>query len=101
MKNNALIGKYFHTFKGDELRWQGQVSAELGEGYFLVQLFDWLVGQPNNMKVVHLGNMTGWNFYDDADYWRQKGDEASRRANRKYERELAEDEKRIEGEQTA
>jgi hypothetical protein len=72
--NDSLIGKYFHSFSDGNLSWQGVVTAEPAPGYFLVQLFDWFVGSPNDKKIIPIAQMIGWTFYDDADDWREAGD---------------------------
>jgi hypothetical protein len=74
-KKDALVGKFFHTFDAQgNIKWQGAVTAEPTPGYFLVQLYDWLLGSPNRKELIHIAQMVGWRFYDDADDWRGVGD---------------------------
>jgi hypothetical protein len=63
----ALVGKFFHTFKNSELEWQGYVVSEPSEGYFLVQLFEWIMGEPSCQKLVRIDDMVGWDLYDTVD----------------------------------
>ena len=72
--NDSLIGKYFHSFTDGKLSWQGRITAEPSPGYFLVQLYDWFCGSPNDKELVTVAQMVGWTFYDDADDWREAGD---------------------------
>lgn len=60
-----LKGRYFHSFEDDGVvKWQGYVLGSPGLGYYMVQLFEWLVGSPSCQKLVHLSEMNGWHFYD-------------------------------------
>lgn len=89
MTKDKLIGKFFHTFDDAHvLRYQGQIEAALSAGYYLVQLYDWLVGLPNAQQIFHLADMKGWDLYDDKDYWRQEGDRRSRADMRRDEHEV-------------
>lgn len=65
--DRSMEGKFFHTVKNGELEWQGYVVAQQGDGYFLVQLFEWVMGEPSTQKVVHLGAMADWEFYNSAE----------------------------------
>jgi len=65
--DKSLEGKFFHTFKDGELQWQGYIVAEQRDGYYLVQLFEWVLGEPSTQKVVHIGSMADWELYDSAD----------------------------------
>lgn len=65
--HKALEGKFFHSFKDNEIKWQGYIISQPVEGYFLLQLFEWVLGEPSVQKLVHVAMMTGWDFYDSAD----------------------------------
>lgn len=81
---SVLSGKMFHSFNpaDKELEWQGQILHDLEDGYYLVLLYDWLIGAPSSQKIVHLSEMKGWNLYDDADYWKDEGERRSRYESR-------------------
>jgi hypothetical protein len=64
---NTLEGKFFHTFKNKQVEWQGYVVSQPQEGYYLVQLFEWLVGEPSCKKLVPIDAMFDWDFYDTAE----------------------------------
>jgi hypothetical protein len=63
---HPLIGRAFHTV--DECRrtdWQGVFSADCGNGFILVQLYDWICGGPNTQNVISMAeigkkHLTGW-----------------------------------------
>ena len=61
-----LIGKWFHSFDGDgNLGWQGEVlSVANNESFIVVQLYEWIVGQPTVMKIVNLSETKGWIFHE-------------------------------------
>jgi len=40
-KPHDFVGKFFFSFKNDELQWQGQVISKVSEGVFLVQMHEW------------------------------------------------------------
>ena len=65
--DKSLEGKFFHSFKDGEISWQGYVVAEQSDGYYLVQLFEWVLGEPSTQKVVHIGSMADWEFYSSSD----------------------------------
>jgi hypothetical protein len=44
IKPPDFVGKFFFSFKNDELQWQGQIISNVGEGVFLVQLYEWTKG---------------------------------------------------------
>jgi hypothetical protein len=71
----SLVGKFFHSFTRDlprkgrgEVQNQGVVLSNLGGGYFVIQLFDWVLGDPSSTLVVHIERMAsnGWEFYESA-----------------------------------
>lgn len=64
--HRLLDGKFFHSFNGKEIEWQGYIISQPVEGYFLVQLFEWFLGEPSVQRLVHINTMTGWAFYDSA-----------------------------------
>jgi hypothetical protein len=62
----SLVGSFFHA---DESRqWQGCVVAEPAPGVFLVELFEWITGSPDVQRLVRIGDMAGWQFYDDIEW---------------------------------
>ena len=63
----ALEGKFFHSFKDGHVVWQGYVISEPTDGYFLVQLFEWVIGEPSTQKLVRIDTMLDWDFYDTAE----------------------------------
>ena len=63
---HPLVGKYFHSYEGPVLQWQGQVLAVVGDS-FLVQLYEWIAGSPSDQVLVGQTEMKGWKFYDHLD----------------------------------
>lgn len=65
---SSLVGKFFHTLPdGRVIRDQGIILADLGQGYFVVERFQWITGSPSwhGTNVVHLSTMAAdhWAFY--------------------------------------
>ena len=63
----SLIGRYFHTLHPDtgKIHWQGFVVGKPEPGIYLVQLFEWMIGEPNLMRLVRIEDMLEWLFYGD------------------------------------
>lgn len=61
---SVLVGKYFISFEGGKLCWQGWVIAQVSNELYLIETFDWLESQPFDMRLVSIGGMADWRFYD-------------------------------------
>ena len=70
------IGLYCLSFGDDGyMESQGRViGGNLQEGY-QVELYSWLTGLPNGVKIVALESMDNWLFYNDADTCRLRASE--------------------------
>jgi hypothetical protein len=68
----SLVGSYFHSFKERDGHqrtvWQGCVVAEPAPGYYLVETFEWIAGGSHSQQLVRIEDMTGWQFYDTAEW---------------------------------
>lgn len=68
---NVLEGKYFHSLiqkdKAIRIQWQGLVLGSPEQGWYLVQLFSWLTGEPTAQCLVPFEQMRDWLFYSDTD----------------------------------
>lgn len=67
----GLVGCYFHSIEAGEIKWQGLVVSKITEDYYLVQLFEWMLGQPNCLKLTHLSQMSDWHFYHSSSAMRE------------------------------
>lgn len=73
-------GMFFLTFNEEGfVRHQGRIVRELPHGHYLVQHFEWMVGDENGFAVVPISEMVTWRFYDDADWWRDEATSESQR----------------------
>ena len=72
MSEKALEGLWFHS-KNEcgETIWQGKVIERINEKVYIVQLYEWLLGQESCMKLVFIDNMINWDFYISADDMRE------------------------------
>lgn len=62
---SIIVGKWFHSFDNGYTKWQGQVIASVhNDEYYLVQLYDFIMGEPSIQKLVSLQDMLLWQFYD-------------------------------------
>jgi len=92
-KADGVAGKWFHSFKDGHVHWQGQVLSAQPADHFLVQLYEWFMGQPNKQVIVPFSDMVGWTFYDSSEQmmfeWEQRlapRDDERRRAEKQGER---------------
>ena len=62
---NILEGLWFHSKnEGGDTQWQGQVLELVSKDTYLVQLYEWTLGQHSCMKIVPLYLMEeNWDFY--------------------------------------
>lgn len=78
-KQIDLIGRCFHVFgENRKISRQGIIRGTLGDGYYLIQYFEFLMGEPSTMEVVHIRSMIrpaldsqeegSWQFYEDVDH---------------------------------
>jgi hypothetical protein len=63
-RNNGIVGKFFHSYDGEVLHWQGQILSKQHGEHYLVQLYEWLAGSPTDQVLVPFKDMTTWKFYD-------------------------------------
>jgi len=61
---DSLVGLYFHS--DAERGWQGCVIARPEPGFYLVETFDWIIGQSHSQHLVRIEDMLAWQFYDTA-----------------------------------
>jgi hypothetical protein len=67
-----FVGRFFFSFKNDELQWQGRIISKVSEGVFLVQLHQWTTGESSSQVLFSVADMMGWKFYDTAEDWRSE-----------------------------
>jgi hypothetical protein len=70
---SGLIGRAFHTFRETKsgqrgVVYQGIVRARIEDGLYLVQYFEWLVGEPSTLELVRIEDMLNWQFYEDTEH---------------------------------
>jgi hypothetical protein len=89
-EKNGLVGLFcltFHTDKESEyfglLKYQCHVVSDLGNGFYLVQIYD-TFGDASDMQVAHLEDMRqgGWVFYHTQQAWHSGYEEYSKRSQR-------------------
>jgi hypothetical protein len=67
--NDPLVGRWFHSIiiEGDGCRiaqWQGQVVDRVHPNMYLLQRYEWSLGEASTTTLVPAGDMAGWVFYD-------------------------------------
>ena len=63
----GLVGHFFHSIAPDtgRLQWQGKIIGRPEPGLYLVELFEWLLGEPSARHLVRIEDMAGWLLYAD------------------------------------
>ena len=71
---HPLTGKFFHTTRvcncgRPRAMWQGHILAVLDPDILLVELFDWLMGEPSGQELIRLTNFMSRDpiLYDHAE----------------------------------
>src|SRR5215831_12635152 len=70
---SGLIGRGFHVFRETKsrkraIKYQGVVRARIEDGLYLVQYFEWFVGEPSTLELVRIEEMLEWQFYEDTEH---------------------------------
>lgn len=62
---STLIGMFFHAIdNNNEIQWRGHIVDEPHPGWYLVNLFDWLLGEEEGCtRLVKISDMEKWMFY--------------------------------------
>lgn len=56
---DPLVGRCFVTFGANgKIRHQGIIRARVEPSAYLIQYFDWIMGEPSTMKVVPLSDLS-------------------------------------------
>jgi len=64
----GLVGHFFHSIgPRGKIEWQGEIIGRPEPGLYLVQLFEWLFGEPSTRHLVRIEDMAGWLFYPDSE----------------------------------
>lgn len=74
-ETTPLVGRGFHSVNEDgEIRNQGVVVEKIESGWYLVRLFDWLLGQPCSERLVNFAEMKSFIFYENCEQMRDAYD---------------------------
>ena len=66
-KSGILVGKWFHSFNDNGfVKWQGRIVS-YEDPFYLVETFEWVMGGPDDQKLIKITDMADWVFYDDAE----------------------------------
>lgn len=70
-QRDSLVGLFFHAHPQ---RWQGRIVGEPSVGVYMVELFDWIVGNADCQLLVSMSTMLDghWRFYDTAAEMREE-----------------------------
>ena len=65
---NHLTGHYFHSVNQQGvIEWQGQVVGHPEPEWYLIQLYEWLCGEPSVQRLMRIDEMQCWLFYESAE----------------------------------
>jgi hypothetical protein len=60
-----LVNQMFYAVEKGKLTWQGVVIGNPEPGWYLIQLYSHLTGNPTNQRLVKIESMSEWLFFDD------------------------------------
>ena len=70
----------FLTYTEDgQVNYQGRVVQCVEPGIYLIEHFEWMVGNPAGEELVRIEDMLDWKFYDEDYDFQHVTDEAMRR----------------------
>lgn len=74
IKPRGLVGLYVHLYKDGAIKYQGQIIGR-EDDKALVQMFEWGMGEPTNVRAFDLSVIYSddCKLYADADIWRECG----------------------------
>ena len=66
--DTSLVGYFFHSVHTEgagkrPLVWQGHVLSRPDPGFYLVQLYEWMLGEAQACRLVRIEDMLTWSFY--------------------------------------
>ena len=66
----TLVGRCFHIFDDADgyVQSQGVVRGSLGDGFYLIQYFEWIMGELSTLEIKHIDAMLRWQFYEDVEH---------------------------------
>lgn len=87
---NPLIGKFFHSLNSEgNVEWQGCVVGSPEPGWYLLQLCEWMMGEPNVMRLVRIEEMNSWLFYPNSESMTHSYDEGAAREGGPYRKKIS------------
>ncbi|MEX3650910.1 hypothetical protein [Mycolicibacterium porcinum] len=84
----VLVGKWFHTtakcpcpVQARVARWQGHILGVPAPGVILVELFEWILGEPNGQQLITVADFMGRDpvLYDGVGHMRYSHDHGALR----------------------
>ena len=73
IKNDVLVGLWFLTYDSKANKeFQGQILSKLENNVYLVQLYDWVLGEASTMRLLSLDQLLYADFYKSVKEWNIK-----------------------------
>lgn len=65
---SKMIGKFFHS-KNEKgmLKYQGRIIDQPSKDMFMVEIYDWFMGDKQSEQLVSFIDMKNWIFYDSSE----------------------------------
>lgn len=84
-QEQPFVGTFFHSLDEQKhIEWQGRVVGSPEPGLYLVQLFEWGMGDPSVQQIVGIHDMRDWLFYATAEEMKQSYDYGHARRGGKH-----------------
>lgn len=76
---NCLVGKFFHVLdvfdregeKQVEICGQGQIIGSPEPGWYLLQMYEWILGEASSKRVASIEDISGFLLYDTKEEWKE------------------------------
>ena len=72
MSEKTLEGLWFNSRDANgNVVWQGNVIEKINDKVYVVQFYEWLLGEESCMKLFFVEDMMNWDFYKTVDKMRE------------------------------
>lgn len=67
---DGLVGSYAHSIEDGRVQGQCHVIGNPEPGWYLVQWFEWALGEPSTRTLARIEDMAAWMFYASSEAMR-------------------------------
>lgn len=83
---DGMVGWFVHTYDSDgTLHYQGEVAFQVTDDSYMIQWFEFLMGEPSDCTIHHVSEMGHWKFYPKLEWWKEAYERYSRQSRSQRE----------------